>query len=26
MDGDAANSWLRTALLDVLNKGSVDVR
>ncbi len=26
MDGDAANSWLRIALLDVLNKGSVDVR
>ena len=26
MDGDAANSWLRTALLAVLNKGSVDVR
>lgn len=26
MDGDAANRWLRTALLDVLNKGPVDVR
>ena len=26
MDGDAANRWLRTALLDVLNKGSVHVR
>ena len=26
MDGDGANRWLRTALLDALNKGSVDVR
>jgi hypothetical protein len=26
MHGDAANRWLRAALLDVLNKRSVDVR
>jgi DNA-binding transcriptional LysR family regulator len=26
VDGDAANRWLRAALLDVLNKRSVDVR
>jgi hypothetical protein len=26
MDGDGGNRWLRTALLDALNKGSVDVR
>jgi len=26
MDGDAANSWLRAALLAVLDKGTTDVR